>query len=69
MSIACEPPATPWHWFVAAFVTGPYALSRLTWAGVPLLAMCLINHYYCAMLMVRPDTAEQNELRSKAVGT
>ena len=36
----------------AAFVTGPYALSRLTWAGLPVLALVLACHYYCAMLMV-----------------
>jgi hypothetical protein len=45
------------HWnvaFIAAYVTGPYALSRLTWAGIPILALVLASHYYCAMLMVRP---------------
>ena len=38
----------------AAYVTGPYALSRLTWAGIPILALVLASHYYCGMLMVRP---------------
>ena len=37
----------------AAYVTGPYALSRLTWAGIPILALVLASHYYCGMLMVR----------------
>ena len=47
-------------------MTGPYALSRLTWAGLPILLFVLASYFYCAMLMVSHNrfyiAAQQNEL-------